>query len=66
MQDYGERQMPLPIDVSPVPASTAHLPGSTEPLPEMETAKAAVAGREINDRRASLENPEALRMARAL
>jgi len=57
--------MPLPIDVSPVPASPAHLPGSTEALPEVEASR-DVAGREINDRRASLENPEALRLARAL
>lgn len=58
--------MPIPIDVSPVPASPAHLPGSSEPLPEMESTEAALAGREINDRRASVENPEALRLARAL
>jgi hypothetical protein len=58
--------MPLPIDISPVPASPAHLPGSTAPLPEVEASDPALSGQEINDRRAQLENPEALRLARAL
>jgi hypothetical protein len=57
--------MPLPLDVSPVPATSAHLPGSAEPLPEV-TAAAPTDHQEINDRRAQLENPEALRLARAL
>ena len=56
--------MPLPIDVSPVPAPTAHLPGSTEPLPQ--SAAPPSTDQEINDRRAQVENPEALRLARAL
>jgi hypothetical protein len=58
--------MPLPIDVSPVPASPAHLPGSSEPLPEADAGAEAASGQEINDRRASVENPEALRWARAI
>jgi hypothetical protein len=58
--------MPLPIDVSPVPASPAHLPGSAEPLPEVETRAEAASGQEINDRRAAVENAEALRWARAI
>ena len=57
--------MPLPLDVSPVPAPTAHLPGSTEALPPVD-ASAVSSEQEINDRRAQVENPEALRLARAL
>jgi hypothetical protein len=57
--------MPLPHDVSPVPASTAHLPGSSTPLAEVDL-EAAVRDQEINSRRAQVENPEALRLARAL
>jgi hypothetical protein len=56
--------MPLPIDVSPVPAPTARLPGSSEPL--TERAAPVSSEQEINDRRAQVENPEALRLARAL
>jgi hypothetical protein len=56
--------MPLPLDVSPIPAPTAHLPGSTEALPP--AAAHVSAEQEINDRRAQVENPEALRLARAL
>ena len=58
--------MPIPIDVSPVPASPAHLPGSKEPLPPAETRAEAASGQEINDRRAALENAEVLRWVRAL
>jgi hypothetical protein len=58
--------MPLPIDISPVPASSAHNPGSSQPLPDREPRAHAASGREINDRRASVENAEALRRARAL
>ena len=58
--------MPLPIDISPVPASTAHNPGSSQPLADSEARSHAASGREINDRRASVENAEALRLARAL
>jgi hypothetical protein len=58
--------MPIPIDVSPVPASPAHLPGSTQALPDVETRAQAATGQEINDRRASVENAEALRWVRAL
>jgi hypothetical protein len=57
--------MPLPHDVSPVPASTAHLPGSTTPLPEID-ADAAARDQEINTRRAAVENPETLRLVRSL
>jgi hypothetical protein len=57
--------MPLPHDVSPVPASSAHLPGSSEPLPDID-ADAHARDQEINLRRASVENEEALRLARAL
>ena len=56
--------MPLPLDVSPVPAPSAHLPGSTEPLAEVAVSNPT--DQEINDRRAQVENPEALRLARAL
>jgi len=57
--------MPLPHDVSPVPAPSAHLPGSTTPLPEID-ADAAARDQEINTRRAAVENPETLRLARSL
>ena len=56
--------MPLPHDVSPVPASPAHLPGSTTPLPEIDAD--AARDQEINTRRAAVENPETLRLARSL
>lgn len=57
--------MPLPYDVSPVPASPVHMPGSTTPLPEVD-ADAAARDQEINTRRAAVENPETLRLARSL
>jgi len=57
--------MPLPHDVSPVPAPAAHLPGSSTPLPEVDV-EAAARDHEINTRRAAVENPETLRLARAL
>ena len=56
--------MPLPLDVTPVPASPAHLPGSPTPLPAVRTE--STSDQEINDRRAQVENPEGLRLARAL
>lgn len=57
--------MALPHDVSPDPAALAHLPGSTAPLPDA-ALNAADSELDINARRARVENPEALRLARAL
>lgn len=61
----GDCIMPLPHDVSPDPAAQAHLPGSAAPLPEA-VFDAADSELDINARRARVENPEALRLARAL
>lgn len=56
--------MALPHDVSLVPVPSAHLPGSTAPLRDIGAE--AARHEDINQRRARVENPEALRLARAL
>jgi hypothetical protein len=58
--------MPHSIDISPVPSSSARHPGSSRRLSEKEPHAQALSGREINERRAAVEDPEALRRARAL